>query len=48
MVERDAAIDEEHPATLFEGKAVHADLAEAPERTDAQGAARFGAHSGRL
>jgi hypothetical protein len=48
MVERDATIDEEHPATLFEGEAVHAHLAEAPERTDAQGAARFGAHSGRL
>jgi hypothetical protein len=48
MVEGDAAIDQEHPAALLEGKAVHADLAEAPERTDAQATARFASHPGRL
>ena len=34
-VERDAAVDEEHPAPLLEGEAIHADFAEPPERTDA-------------
>lgn len=47
-VESHPTVDEEDPAALLERQAVHADLTEAPERADAQAAARFGAHSGRL
>jgi hypothetical protein len=36
VVERDAAIDEEHVAALLDGHAVHADLAEAAERQHPQ------------
>ena len=46
VVERDAAVDEQHVAALLDRHAVHADLAEAAERQHPQPGARVGGRGG--